>query len=62
MNEKRISIHQEFHSEEDLDLENLSWEELLVVWDLWLKQVQSTNQEDPQTYEHGVFTWEPSAA
>jgi hypothetical protein len=60
--EKRTSIHQEFLSEEDLDLENLSWEELLVVWDLWLKQAQSTNQEDRQTYEHGVFTWEPSAA
>ena len=60
--ELKAPIQQEFLSEEDLDLANLSWEELLEVWNLWLEQAQSTNQQDYQTYEHGVFAWEPSAA
>ena len=47
--------HSEFLSEEDLDLANLSWDELIVVWNDWLRQAQSTNDADQNTYEHGVF-------
>ena len=49
----------EFLSEEDLDLANLSWEELLAVWNQWLVQAQATNDEDRFLYEHGVFEEEP---
>ncbi|MCH7227993.1 hypothetical protein [Haloferula sp. A504] len=48
-------VRQEFLSEEDLDLQNLSWEELIAVWNQWLLQAQSTNDEDKDSYEHGVF-------
>jgi hypothetical protein len=52
----------EFLSEEDIDLRNLSWEELLAVWNHWLRQAQSTNEEDRDSYEHGVFTAVPSGS
>ncbi len=52
-------IRDEFLSEEDLDLRNLSWEELLAYWDLWLMQAQATNDLDAHTYSHGVFRHEP---
>lgn len=48
-----------FLSEEDLDLQNLSWEELLAWWDLWLRQAQATNELDAHLYSHGVFRVEP---
>ncbi|MBD3304791.1 hypothetical protein GF348_00340 [candidate division KSB3 bacterium] len=48
-------IRDEFLSEEDLDLRNLSWEELLEYWNFWLEQAQSTNDLDADTYSHGVF-------
>jgi hypothetical protein len=41
-------LRDEFLSEEDLDLRNLSEAELLAVWDAWLVQAQTTND----TYEH----------
>ena len=50
----------EFLSEEDLDLENLSTEELETYWRLWLIQAQSTNDEDRASYSHGVFKRDPS--
>jgi hypothetical protein len=50
----------EFLSEEDLDLKNLSWEELLAYWDLWLRQAQATNDLDEHLYAHGVFRRDPS--
>ncbi len=50
----------EFLSEEDLDLRNLTWEELLAWWDAWLVQAQSTNDRDEHLYSHGVFRVEPS--
>jgi hypothetical protein len=50
----------EFLSEEDLDLRNLSWEELLAWWDLWLAQAQATNDLDAHLYSHGVFRQDPS--
>lgn len=49
----------EFLSEEDLDLRNMSEEELLAYWGLWLQQAQSTNDLDAHLYSHGVFTVEP---
>ena len=48
-----------FLSEEDLDLKNLSWEELLAVWDAWLKQASATDEMDAHLYSHGVFQTEP---
>jgi hypothetical protein len=48
-------LRDEFLSEEDLDLVNLSEEELEAWWNLWLKQAQTSNQEDAFSYSHGVF-------
>jgi hypothetical protein len=52
-------LRDEFLSEEDLDLQSLTDEELDAVWTAWLYQAQSTNDEDRYTYSHGVFTHEP---
>ncbi len=46
---------EEFLSEEDLDLKNLSWEELIDYWNLWLKQAEVTDELDKDEYSHGVF-------
>jgi hypothetical protein len=45
----------EFLSSEDLDLANLSWDELLRWWDLFLRQAQASNDLDEHEYSHGVF-------
>jgi hypothetical protein len=50
----------EFLSEEDLDLRNLSDHELSAYWLLWLHQAQATNDLDAGTYEHGVFRRDPA--
>ena len=52
-------VRDEFLSEEDLDLRNLSEAELLAYWELWLQQAQSSNDQDHALYSHGVFTEEP---
>lgn len=55
-----IEMEDEFLSEEDLDLRNMTWEELIAYWNLWLLQAQATNDTDPP-YTHGVFvdlTWD----
>jgi hypothetical protein len=52
-------IRDEFLSEEDLGLEDLSVEELDAYWSLWLHQAQATNDLDRATYSHGVFDREP---
>lgn len=52
-------MRDKFLSEEDLDLKNLTEEELYAWWDLWLEQAQATNDMDEHTYSHGVFTTEP---
>lgn len=52
----------EFLSEEDLDLENLSVEEFEAYWKLWLAQAQSTNDVDRDAYSHGVFDRDPAAS
>jgi hypothetical protein len=54
-----IEIKDEFLSEEDLDLRNLSEHELYAYWNYWLEQAQSTNESDRYLYSHGVFTEEP---
>ncbi len=48
-----------FLSEEDLDLANLSEEELYAVWNAWLLLAQATNDQDAHLYSHGVFEREP---
>jgi hypothetical protein len=48
-------LRDEFLSEEDLDLRNLSRDELEYYWNLWLEQAQSTNEKDRNRYSHGVF-------
>jgi hypothetical protein len=48
-----------FLSEEDLDLANLSWDELIAVWNAWLRQAAITDEADAHLYSHGVFTTEP---
>ena len=50
----------EFLSEEDLDLKNLSEEELAAYWKLWLHQAQATNDLDEALYSHGVFERDPA--
>ncbi len=41
-----IEFRDEFLSEEDLDLQSLTDEELDAVWTAWLYQAQATNDED----------------
>jgi hypothetical protein len=49
-----------FLSEEDLDLQHLSDEELCAYYSLWLRQAQATNDEDAPFYSHGVFERDPA--
>lgn len=55
-------MRDEFLSEEDLDLRNLSEAELLAYWQLWLEQAQATNELDAHLYSHGVFREDPAAS
>jgi hypothetical protein len=55
-------IRDEFLSEEDLDLRNLTQEELIAYWNLWLHQAQATNDLDEALYSHGVFERDPAVA
>lgn len=41
-------------SDDDLNLRELSDEELALAWDLWFDLAQATNDSDPP-YTHGVF-------
>lgn len=41
-------------SDDDLDIRDLTREELDQAWDLWFDIAQSTNEDDPP-YTHGVF-------
>jgi hypothetical protein len=50
----------EFLSDEDLDLGNLSTDELVAYWNLWLAQAQISNDQDQALYSHGVFERDPS--
>ncbi len=53
-------MRDEFLSEEDLDLKNLTWDELVAYWNLWLEQAQVTNDLDEALYSHGVFERDPA--
>ena len=57
-----IEMEDEFLSEEDLDLRNLTWEELIAYWNLWLLQAQITNDLDEAYYSHGVFERDPAVS
>ena len=48
-----------FLSEEDLDLQNMTREELVAWWNLWLEQAQIANEIDRDEYSHGVFRYGP---
>jgi hypothetical protein len=50
------SIRDEFLSEEDIDIQNMTDEELFAYWDEWLLHAQTTNEYDKDYYSHGVFT------
>jgi hypothetical protein len=41
-------------SEDDVNLRDMSAEELDAAWDLWFDLAQATNASDPP-YSHGVF-------
>jgi hypothetical protein len=43
-------------SEDDLNLRNMSADELDAAWDLWFDLAQTTNDSDP-LYSHGVFAY-----
>jgi hypothetical protein len=53
-------MRDEFLSEKDLDLRNLTQEELIANWNLWLEQAQATNDLDEALYSHGVFERDPA--
>lgn len=55
-------MRDEFLSEGDLDLVNLSEEELIAHWNLWLELAQATNDLDADLYSHGVFDRDPAPA
>ena len=44
----------ELLSEDDLNLKDMTPEELDKAWDLWFDLAQTTNDSDP-LYTHGVF-------
>ena len=50
----------EFLSDEDLDIKNMSDDELSAWWLLWLRLAQATNDLDAGRYSHGVFERDPS--
>ena len=49
------SRREEFLSAEDLELANMSREEVMELYNAWLIQAQSTNDADEDEYSHGVF-------
>jgi hypothetical protein len=61
VNPARRPLRDEFLSDEDLDLKNLTEAELLAYWDVWLIQAQATNDLDEHLYSHGVFATEKGA-
>ena len=52
-------MRDEFLSEEDLDLRNLSEAELDAWCEEWLRRAQATNDLDEHLYSHGVFGEDP---
>ena len=56
----KIQMRDEFLSEEDLEISKMSDEELEAYWNFWLAMAQSTNEEDKDSYSHGVFVKSPA--
>lgn len=52
---ENISLPSCFLSEGDLSLGELTIDELIRYWNLWLEQAQATNDDDRDVYSHGVF-------
>jgi hypothetical protein len=52
---RRPAASDQFLSEEDLDLRNLTDAELMLWWDHWLQEAQAWNDLDEHEYSHGVF-------
>ncbi len=50
-----FQLRDAFLSEEDLDVQNMEWNELVSFWNNWLSMMQATNEEDQDDYSHGVF-------
>ena len=57
-----VPMRDEFLSEEDLDLQSLTLDDVMAYWDLWFRQAQATNDADEWTYSHGVFDEVPEVA
>lgn len=57
-----VEMEDEFLSEDDLDLRNMPWDELVAYWNLWLAQAQATNDLDEAFYSHGVFVRDPAVS
>ena len=55
-------VRDEFLSEEDLDLANMTTEEVRAYWDAWFRQAQATNDADRWVYSHGVLEEVPECA
>ena len=53
-------MRDEFLSEEDLDVRNMSEAELMAWWQRWLELAQATNDQDEHTYSHGVWRVDPT--
>ncbi len=49
-----MGLHMELLSEDNLDLKDMTDEELGRAWDLWFDLAQTTNETDPP-WTHGVF-------
>ena len=49
-------------AKQGLDLRNLSQEELIAYWNLWLHQAQVTNDLDEDLYSPGVFERAPGSS
>jgi hypothetical protein len=45
-------------SDDDVNLAEMSDEELDAAWDLWFDLAQATNESDP-AYTHGVLAYTP---
>jgi hypothetical protein len=58
--DRDLPLRDAFLSEEDLALAELSDEELVAYWNLWLEQAQASNELDADTYSHGVFERDPA--
>jgi hypothetical protein len=48
-------LRDEFLSEEDLDFRNMTDGEREAWWEEWFRLAQCTNEQDRDTYTHGVF-------